>query len=80
MPQTHKNNVVSKDVILFLVNCGNPGSPKNGNTKAAHGYTYGMKVVFSCKDGFTLKGANSATCQENGKWSNSFPQCVGKYG
>ena len=80
MTQTHRNNVASKDVILFLVNCGNPGTPRHGKTTATSGYTSGMKVQFSCGDRYTLIGSDSSTCKENGKWSHGVPECVGKYG
>lgn len=37
------------------------------------------KVVFSCRGGQTLLGAEEATCFPSGNWSEEAPTCRGKY-
>ncbi|XP_046845739.1 sushi, von Willebrand factor type A, EGF and pentraxin domain-containing protein 1-like isoform X4 [Xenia sp. Carnegie-2017] len=59
-----------------IINCGDPGQPKNGNTVAADGYTYGNDVRFSCNDNYVLEGSAVATCEINEKWSRSLPVCL----
>ncbi|XP_046845736.1 sushi, von Willebrand factor type A, EGF and pentraxin domain-containing protein 1-like isoform X2 [Xenia sp. Carnegie-2017] len=59
-----------------IINCGDPGQPKNGNTVAADGYTYGNDVRFSCNDNYVLEGSVVATCEINEKWSRNLPFCL----
>lgn len=63
--------------VWIVINCGDPGQPKNGNTVAADGYTYGNDVRFSCNDNYVLEGSVVATCEINEKWSRSLPVCLG---
>ena len=35
-------------------------------------------MTYTCDVGYTLQGSNSRTCQFNGQWSGSVPQCICK--
>ncbi len=58
-----------------LVNCGNPGVPDNGWQNPNASYTFDSKVFYSCLNGFELNGSSMISCQANGTWSNTSPQC-----
>lgn len=63
---------------FVVVDCGNPGNPKHGQTFANKGFTYAQDVSFACDDGYTMEGNAVATCQANGKWSTDLPICLGE--
>ena len=56
------------------VGCGDPGTPTNGQ-RSLSSTTYNSVVTYTCDVGYTLQGANSRTCQSDGQWSGSVPQC-----
>lgn len=56
------------------VDCGSLGTGlENGHIHYANGSRtdYNSTAVYLCDDNFTLVGARSRTCQENGTWSHS---------
>ena len=59
------------------VDCGDPGTPTNGQRSLSR-TTLGYAVIYTCDVGYTLQGSSSRTCQSNGQWSGSVPQCRGK--
>ena len=55
--------------------CGDdPGFPKNGQ-RSTISTVYTSVVRYSCLSGYTLQGSDRRTCQSNGEWSGSLPQC-----
>ena len=41
--------------------------------------TYGGSVAtYSCNEGYVLCGSENRTCQSNGSWSGSPPECISK--
>ena len=62
--------------VPSVVNCSDPGTPTNGQHNLPN-TTYNSVVTYTCDVGYTLQGSNSRTCQSNGKWSGSVPQCNG---
>ena len=58
-------------------NCNDPGTPTNGQHNLSS-TTYNSVVTYTCDVGYTLKGLNNRTCQLNGNWSGSVPQCKRK--
>ena len=60
------------------IDCGYPGTPTNGE-RALSNTTYNSVVTYTCDVGYTLQGSDSRTCQSNGQWSGSVPQCNGLY-
>ena len=64
------------DPILLhaAIDCGDPGTPTNGQ-RTLSSTTYNSVVTYTCDVGYTLQGSNSRTCQSNGQWSESVPQC-----
>lgn len=59
--------------------CPDPGTPTYG-FKIGTDYSVGAIVEYSCADGYSLVGSSSRTCQLDGTWSGSLPQCVQKGG
>ena len=58
-----------------IVNCGDPGTPNNGQTYGLN-YTYGSQVTFSCNKGYTISSNVSFQCLSNGSWNGSLPMCT----
>ena len=56
------------------VDCGDPGTPTNGERSLSR-TIYNSVVTYTCDVGYTLQGSNSRTCQSDGLWSGSVPQC-----
>ena len=52
--------------------------PTNGNVFAPS-TTFGSTATHTCNIGFLLCGENNRTCQSNGSWSGSTPDCISKY-
>ena len=63
--------------FLFAVEvvCEPPSSPENGYIQGGSSYKAGEVVQFHCHRGFMVEGQPIAVCQDNGKWSGSFPKC-----
>ena len=61
-------------VSSLAIHCSDPGTPTNGQ-RSLSSTTYNSVVTYTCDVGYTLQGANSRTCQSNGQWSGSVPQC-----
>ena len=61
----------------FLADCPVLNAPENGSISSFN-RTYGSTVTVTCKDRFYLNGSEHLVCQENGKWSDHMPNCVGK--
>ncbi|XP_072128291.1 inactive serine protease PAMR1 [Mobula birostris] len=58
-----------------MVICRNPVAPVNG-TVEGDDFRFGSLVYFSCDVDFHLIGSSVVTCQLDGNWSTSTPQCV----
>ena len=61
------------------IDCGFPDSPKNGQLRAFVSTLYTGRVTYLCHTGYTLQGSNTTTCQSDGQWSGSVPQCIGTF-
>lgn len=57
--------------------CGDPGVPVHG-IRLGEEFTAGSIVYFSCEPGYMLKGSPERTCQANGTWLGTQPECHGK--
>ena len=61
---------------MVEIDCGDPGTPSNGQKTVASGTTFKKIARFSCDDGFALQGVQQRECQANGQWSGSLPSCI----
>ena len=69
-------------ILLFLslfipvpvVDCGDPGTPENAQ-RTLSSTTYNSVVSYRCDIGYTIS-AFTRTCQSDGQWSGSLPQCT----
>ena len=61
----------------IVIDCGSPGTPINGMT-SVDSTTVGSFVSHSCDDEFILCGSENRTCQDDGMWSGSLPECISK--
>ncbi|XP_067016811.1 sushi, von Willebrand factor type A, EGF and pentraxin domain-containing protein 1-like isoform X5 [Acropora muricata] len=57
--------------------CGPISAPLNG-TRLGGQTTYPNEVIFSCDDGFHLRGSNRRTCTADGTWSGVEATCQAK--
>ena len=64
-------------MICIVVDCEMPGIPANGISDVTT-TTLGSVARHSCLEGFLLCGVESRTCQANGMWSESLPNCTSK--
>ncbi|KAL9961652.1 hypothetical protein ACROYT_G030640 [Oculina patagonica] len=69
-----KNTTAEANTSLTLVNCGNPGSPINGE-KVSSRYWTGESVSFICHPGYRLFGPTTRKCLSSGNWSGIQPLC-----
>lgn len=56
--------------------CGDPGIPAHG-IRLGDSFDPGSVMRFSCEAGHVLRGSSERTCQANGSWSGSQPECGG---
>ena len=63
--------------FLSAKDCGPISAPLNG-TKRGEQTTYPSKVMFTCHDGFNLRGSNVRQCKSDGEWSGVETSCQGK--
>ncbi|XP_061736324.1 beta-2-glycoprotein 1-like [Nerophis ophidion] len=54
--------------------CPHPRRPVNGEIYYQD-TVYNSTINYTCHEGYTLSGPRSATCQANGTWSASKPEC-----
>lgn len=54
------------------------GTADNTNTGATS-YKIGALAKYRCERGYKVVGNALSTCEENGTWSGSVPQCVCKF-
>ncbi|GAB0199455.1 CUB and sushi domain-containing protein 3 [Grus japonensis] len=54
--------------------CGDPGIPSHG-IGLGDDFDVGSVVRFSCEPGYMLRGSSERTCQANGSWSGTQPEC-----
>ena len=58
-----------------IVECQDQEAPINGY-KADYNLTYGSSIQFGCDNGYDLSVDSSITCQTNGTWSGTVPNCI----
>ncbi|XP_077882007.1 CUB and sushi domain-containing protein 2 isoform X5 [Ictidomys tridecemlineatus] len=54
--------------------CGDPGIPAHG-IRLGDSFAPGSLMRFSCEAGHVLRGSSERTCQANGSWSGTQPEC-----
>ncbi|XP_039692963.1 CUB and sushi domain-containing protein 2 isoform X4 [Pteropus medius] len=54
--------------------CGDPGTPAHG-IRLGDSFALGSLMRFSCEAGHALRGSSERTCQANGSWSGTQPEC-----
>ncbi|XP_067840108.1 CUB and sushi domain-containing protein 1-like [Heptranchias perlo] len=63
-----------------VMNCTDPGFVENairlGQQNDLESFTFGSSVVYQCKWSFYLLGSAVLTCQANGLWDRSLPNCL----
>ncbi|XP_078381881.1 uncharacterized protein LOC144664619 isoform X2 [Oculina patagonica] len=72
--ENEKNGTAEANTTLSFVNCGNPGSPLNGQSLGSRYWT-GESISFICFSGYRLIGPASRMCLSSGSWSGIQPSC-----
>ena len=74
-------NLTADIIITAHDHCPLLTDPANGMV-AVTGQASGFTATYTCNSGFELldltPGSDIRTCQPNGTWSGSEPQCIGK--
>ena len=70
---------VSSEIAFHLsletvISCEKLSYPENGDVKF-DGVTVGSTALYSCIDGFTLRGNSTRKCLGSGIWSGEKPKC-----
>ena len=50
--------------------------PESSHLQIQGGNNFNATVTFQCEEGFTLVGDSVASCQDDGLWNVSFPECA----
>lgn len=69
--------VVSALICFVVINCGDPGTPKNGIRTVHRGFYYSGYVIYKCNRKYKLDGAPRIYCSRDGNWSKPKPRCLG---
>lgn len=64
-------------MFLSAKDCGPISTPLNG-TKVGEQTTYPSKIIFTCDDGFNLRGSNVRQCKSDGEWNGVETSCQGR--
>lgn len=64
---------------MVAKDCGPLAVPTNGSFLGSQ-TSFPNRFIFSCDEGFILKGSKDRKCQSNGTWSGSESLCAGSCG
>ncbi|XP_043915904.1 CUB and sushi domain-containing protein 1-like [Protopterus annectens] len=63
-----------------IINCTDPGQNENAmrqvQSSGPHRFAFGTNVVYHCNPGYYLLGSHVLTCQGDGAWDRSPPECL----
>ena len=62
-----------------MVDCDSLNNPFNGQVNMSSGNTVGSIAIYTCNNGYNLKGSSSRTCGSGGTWTNVVPECNSKF-
>ena len=62
--------------IICLVDCNDPGTPRNGTLMLINDTLEGSIARYTCDFGFMLVGNQERVCQSNTTWSGALPFCI----
>uniref|UniRef100_A0A8C1JXS3 Sushi, von Willebrand factor type A, EGF and pentraxin domain-containing protein 1 n=1 Tax=Cyprinus carpio TaxID=7962 RepID=A0A8C1JXS3_CYPCA len=63
------------DVPYCKVDCGKPPPLKDAVIKGDN-FTLGSRIIYVCKEGYTLLGVETQECLPSGNWTRNSAQCV----
>lgn len=49
---------------------------EHGSYQAPASLTFGVRVVYTCQQGYLMEGSGEMVCQSSGYWSNEVPVCL----
>uniref|UniRef100_A0A7N4NRF0 CUB and Sushi multiple domains 2 n=1 Tax=Sarcophilus harrisii TaxID=9305 RepID=A0A7N4NRF0_SARHA len=66
--------------VCRIINCTDPGHQENSirhiQSSGSHRFSFGTTVSYQCNHGYYLLGTHVLTCQGDGTWDRSLPQCL----
>ena len=78
LPQSCKKKQNSTLFLILVIRCDPLEAPRRGNIECSNDNVYQSVCRHSCNTGYTLLGSEIQECRQNGKWSNSMPNCRSK--
>lgn len=74
---TNQHHQAKTKTPVADVDCGHLPNLDHGSVVLKDGRTsHGARAVYSCHENYTLIGHEVRTCGDDGKWTNSTPQCL----
>ena len=68
------SNIRQSWSTFFLVDCGDPAQPINGNM-TYNETTFNATAVILCDEGYKFTDNNVLRCGENATWTDALPKC-----
>ncbi len=65
-------------LFTLVIDCGGLEDPDKGRVVLS-GTVCGSTATYSCREGYTLVGDNTRTCQKDASWSGQAPFCTSKF-
>ena len=72
VPENGQRHVESS---VYEANTTFSSNGKNGQQNQSFSCTFGSQIEFSCFSGYELNGSSSISCQADGNWTGSLPNC-----
>lgn len=73
----YKMEPLSLGVMLVSEDCGPLPNSENGRVDTSGGTVVGSRATYACNIGYQLSGDASRTCDSDGIWNGSQPECRG---
>ncbi len=67
---------MSNNSVFFTGMCSEPGVISYGGHNGRPPYPEGYVITFHCEGGYTMNGNRVLTCQANGTWDKTLPNCT----
>lgn len=78
-PRTPASSGLTASLLPPAHHCRQPETPTHANVGALDLPSMGYTLIYSCQEGFSLKGGSEhRTCRADGSWTGKPPICLGE--